>query len=233
MLYAIGEIILVVIGILIALQINNWNERKKEIALEHGYYCRILEDFELNARLITATLAEDDEKIENTRNLLISLHKGDKDKYTLLNSYLMSLRMQVFVPRKLAFNDLTSSGNLKLVSDPSMKKSLILYYGELENIEKQLEQNRDELVRRSFNYGSVTEFGLQELAYLKTSLGEEIIGLLPDVDWTRDKEHPYFLKFQDDLVFLIAMYERHKQHLTRMDEEMQKTNALLKVKCGT
>ena len=30
LLYAIGEIILVVIGILIALQINNWNELKKE-----------------------------------------------------------------------------------------------------------------------------------------------------------------------------------------------------------
>mgnify|MGYP000731225644 CR=1 FL=1 len=30
--YAIGEIILVVIGILIALQINNWNEHKKEIS---------------------------------------------------------------------------------------------------------------------------------------------------------------------------------------------------------
>jgi len=30
MLYAIGEIALVVIGILIALQINNWNEWRKE-----------------------------------------------------------------------------------------------------------------------------------------------------------------------------------------------------------
>ena len=31
--YAIGEIILVAIGILIALQINNWNERRKKAAL--------------------------------------------------------------------------------------------------------------------------------------------------------------------------------------------------------
>ena len=34
LLYAIGEIALVVIGILIALQINNWNEHRKEQAIE-------------------------------------------------------------------------------------------------------------------------------------------------------------------------------------------------------
>ncbi len=34
LIYAIGEIILVVIGILIALQINNWNERNKTKAKE-------------------------------------------------------------------------------------------------------------------------------------------------------------------------------------------------------
>jgi sensor domain CHASE-containing protein len=32
--YAIGEILLVVIGILIAIQINNWNENRKKQALE-------------------------------------------------------------------------------------------------------------------------------------------------------------------------------------------------------
>src|SRR5210317_1076892 len=42
--YAIGEIVLVVIGILIALQINNWNEQKKQDRLEKEYYCRLLED---------------------------------------------------------------------------------------------------------------------------------------------------------------------------------------------
>ena len=34
LIYAIGEIVLVVIGILIALQINNWNEDQKNKALE-------------------------------------------------------------------------------------------------------------------------------------------------------------------------------------------------------
>ena len=35
--YAIGEIVLVVIGILIALSINNWNESRKEIKLRANY----------------------------------------------------------------------------------------------------------------------------------------------------------------------------------------------------
>jgi len=35
--YAIGEIVLVVVGILIALQINNWNEYRKERLKERAY----------------------------------------------------------------------------------------------------------------------------------------------------------------------------------------------------
>jgi hypothetical protein len=36
-LYAIGEIALVVVGILIALQISNWNEQRNEKAIANGY----------------------------------------------------------------------------------------------------------------------------------------------------------------------------------------------------
>ena len=56
--YAIGEIILVVIGILIALQINNWNENRKNKIAEADYYCRILDDFEINEKLVNETSRE-------------------------------------------------------------------------------------------------------------------------------------------------------------------------------
>ena len=42
--YAIGEILLVVIGILIALQVNNWNERRKENATVKIYLKSMLVD---------------------------------------------------------------------------------------------------------------------------------------------------------------------------------------------
>ena len=43
MLYAIGEIILVVIGILIALQVNNWNEERKETSLEFNLVNKMID----------------------------------------------------------------------------------------------------------------------------------------------------------------------------------------------
>ena len=44
LMYAIGEIVLVVIGILIALSINNWNEDKQLLKLEREYLEGILDD---------------------------------------------------------------------------------------------------------------------------------------------------------------------------------------------
>ncbi|WP_149277768.1 DUF6090 family protein [Pareuzebyella sediminis] len=44
LLYAIGEIVLVVIGILIALQINNWNEKQKLAEKTQEYYGQLLDD---------------------------------------------------------------------------------------------------------------------------------------------------------------------------------------------
>ena len=42
--YAVGEIALVVIGILIALQINNWNEAQKDKELEHKMLIELVDD---------------------------------------------------------------------------------------------------------------------------------------------------------------------------------------------
>ncbi|MEJ2113639.1 MAG: DUF6090 family protein, partial [Flavobacteriaceae bacterium] len=50
--YAIGEIVLVVIGILIALQINNWNTDRKNDTIKRIYYSQILQDLEKDEALM-------------------------------------------------------------------------------------------------------------------------------------------------------------------------------------
>jgi len=54
--YAIGEIILVVIGILIALQINNWNEIQKLNSKTQEYYKQLLVDLNKDVLLVEQTI---------------------------------------------------------------------------------------------------------------------------------------------------------------------------------
>lgn len=65
LIYALGEIILVVIGILIALQINNWNEKKKEKDLAYRYYKNMILSFEKDLVKIDNYLVYIDKSIKN------------------------------------------------------------------------------------------------------------------------------------------------------------------------
>ena len=228
--YAIGEIVLVVIGILIALQINNWNERQKELKLTNVYYCRILDDFKLDKELIEKSQNQVKDHISYGKQLIIDLHNSNKGKHELLNDWLKVIRLDPYVPRKIAFDDLTSSGNLKLISNLELKNSLAEYYANLENIIMHINQNREELVRRSYPKNPV-EFGIQEFDYLNSTLGSEVLNLLPENDWIHDKENNNFLDFQNNIIFSLAMLDRHKQHLDRINEEMELPYSLLIKRC--
>ncbi|WP_158657201.1 hypothetical protein [Maribacter cobaltidurans] len=94
-----------------------------------------------------------------------------------------------------------------------MKNRLIEYNTFLENILDLLQENRNEINKRMINYESATEVGMQEFDYLKKELGKEIVQLLPSNNWKNYKNHKTFLKSQDNLVFLVAMYIRQKQYL--------------------
>lgn len=113
--YAIGEIVLVVIGILIALQINNWNEDRKirieevralrdlknEFESNHNVLMNLYEKkkfSELQNRIYIKSLVSDSLSLENK----ISLTQPDfsgfnlRVNYTILNSLLISGKLDYF-----------------------------------------------------------------------------------------------------------------------------------------
>jgi hypothetical protein len=231
--YAVGEILLVVIGILIALQINNWNDHIKNVESELNYYNRILDDFEMDKQLIVQSLEKADKRIDISKELLLELHSGTKSKNYLLNKFLVAIRGDVFVVRNVTFKDLISSGNIKLLNDIKIKNSLIQYYSELENVQIQMKQNRDENLKNIFElFNSSIEFGgIQELEYVNQILGPEILQTLKQVDWTKDKDSKYYKKFQMELLFNISMTDRAKQHLLAISNLMESPYDLLVKKC--
>ena len=231
--YAIGEIALVVIGIMIALTINNWNDQKNNKASEQIYYCRILEDFELDKQLIEELKVKADIRIESSKKTLLDLDSGAKDKHDIINQFIMAARSEVYEPRNATFKDLISSGNLKLLNDITLKNSLIQYYSELENKKLQLKQNRDEITKKIFDLVNTNvEIGaIQEFEYVHQLLGPEILQILPYNDWTKDKNSEFYKKLQLTLLFNIAMSDREKQHLSAINALMEDPYQLLVKKC--
>lgn len=121
--YAIGEIILVVIGILIALQINNWNENrlKKEASL--NYLKQIKSELVLDIEFLNDELKTS----QNSINYLNSISEGKYDNIDL--SKLLYSLSQNLSHRNFgtSYNKFLGTGNTEYIDD-DLNKNLQSYY---------------------------------------------------------------------------------------------------------
>jgi hypothetical protein len=74
--YAIGEIILLVIGILIALAVNNWNQEKKNNRLGNDYLLRIHRDLVQDTINFRNIITYNNNLREDIKGLLVTLYDG-------------------------------------------------------------------------------------------------------------------------------------------------------------
>ena len=79
LIYAIGEIILVVIGILIALSINNWNTNKINQSESKEFNQRLLNEFSGNLNLADTKIQKMDSIISSSKSILELLNKMPSD----------------------------------------------------------------------------------------------------------------------------------------------------------
>ena len=145
--YAIGEIVLVVIGILIALSINNWNENRKNNELVKVYCQQLSDDLLIDLEIIDYTINRLDEVDELGMYMLNFLNNKLEvvDTLKLKHSLLLSDNAFAFSPNQLAYDDLIQSGSINLLKDKNLKKLLGGYYT-VKSIEK---ENNDQRIRYS------------------------------------------------------------------------------------
>lgn len=128
LIYAIGEIILVVIGILIALQVNNWNELRKTDKNQEKYLSLLkvetinnLKEVEKYNKAVT--------RMNNWQKTIFSLIDGNHD--TISESYLSEAFGNVFSYtyqfryENSVLTEFKNSGELKNVKNDSIRKYLI------------------------------------------------------------------------------------------------------------
>ena len=126
-LYAIGEIVLVVIGILIALQINTWNEVKKELREEQKLLANLNDEFRENAETLDTTIKRS-EDTNKKLNILLGLF-GPKTKHDnngdRLDKAIASCLNNAYWDRtEFVLKDLENSGRLSKLSNQKLKNDL-------------------------------------------------------------------------------------------------------------
>ncbi|QCX37908.1 hypothetical protein FF125_05465 [Aureibaculum algae] len=130
--YAIGEIILVVIGILIALSINNWNEDRQATNLAKENYLNILTSLEQDSFTIKKTIERNIIGLEALRKI-IPLEKNTELlelSEENLNKYFMDVgnTSRSFIPKSGVYNLLTSNNGFDLIKSDKIKSLLINLY---------------------------------------------------------------------------------------------------------
>jgi hypothetical protein len=120
--YAIGEIILVVVGILIALQINNWNEQRKENVKEQAILKRLEKEFNTNKEQLLYKIEHRTDIIHNCTRLLEYFNEPDKATRDSILIYVSSIVPTTFDPIE---NDLVSSGSIEILKNEELKQLLV------------------------------------------------------------------------------------------------------------
>ncbi|MCA0154402.1 DUF6090 family protein [Winogradskyella vincentii] len=178
--YAIGEIILVVIGILIALQINNWNENKKNEAKLKTYILEFRNDLKLNLLIFEDEQKRAKARINNNTNLLktkdfsaIPVDSLEK----LIETFYINFDTKNFVYESFKNSQITEFGKYDSIVN-NMQVYYIWVYSELSDYVKQHNNTVDladnywryEQTDYEFSYGNDAETHYQTEQERKTKL---------------------------------------------------------------
>ena len=127
LIYAIGEIVLVVIGILIALGINNWNNEQKDKQAELKYLNQIRKSLKEND-LILKERIETDKRLLKFGDQLYSHIKTQKEiNDTIKHIFVVLLNDQMVSFNMAAFENLKNDG-LSFISNDDLKFDIINIY---------------------------------------------------------------------------------------------------------
>jgi len=138
LLYAIGEIILVVIGILIALGLNNWKENKATANIEYGYMQNLKEDLNIDIELYNGYLEKNAEIFKFIDLMVFQLSQDNfqsTSDESAFNSRIMTTKWNRVRPVERTFEQMKSSGQLKIISKQIVSDNISDYYNSIFELE--------------------------------------------------------------------------------------------------
>ena len=139
--YAIGEILLVMIGILIALQINNWNEEQKKDKRRIELIENIITDFETSKSRLLVSLNETESAIQTGKRYLnyALLEKNKVSIDTLQNLGKHAFLKILFKPAIASYETALNTGDFGLIKSRRLTEAISEFMNATEDFNRHLE----------------------------------------------------------------------------------------------
>lgn len=197
--YAVGEIILVVIGILIALQINNWNTQRHLNKEEQAILKNLKSEFSYNQQELERNI-EKAGRLKNRADSILIVFHGADNKISAERLQKLTFGLTAYAtydPSNGALNNLISSGQLNLIKNDNLRLILSKWFGEIQDVKE------DELRMMSYGDTFLEPIRLQYLSYSKESrFNKNSLALL---------EHPEFenivIRMYNAADYILENYE--------------------------
>jgi len=135
LLYAIGEIVLVVIGILIALQINTWNEERNLAKERITILQNLREDLTNDIENYQYSFMRLEDRLKVTEKVIVLFDNIPKtiDSATTARDLLVLGFIEDHNPTFSTYNEIQGSGKLALINSKKIKQALANYKSTVDN----------------------------------------------------------------------------------------------------
>jgi hypothetical protein len=231
LIYAIGEIILVVIGILIAIQLNDFNEDRKERKKELSFLQKLKDDINLDIRDLTlrdSILAVYQSNQEKGLELLLEA-KSVKDIITL--DSLIQYRWQSFAVSRKTYDEMLNTSGIYIITNRDLLNNLSDHYALIETYQ----QNFREINEDSREYYKASN--LDPFDFLKRHYREQSFDVTRiDTTWISNHNSPTYLalsRFYSHVInavngvkrrYITEILTSSKDLVAEIEQELRKNN---------
>jgi len=139
-LYALGEVVLIVLGILAALWIDNWNQERQEAKREQFYLSGLREEFQVSLLKLDTLIAVNRRNYQTSEELLKRIPEATstEDEETLSGLLIEALSYGIsYNPNYSLLKELISSGRMQILSNSELRKRLTSWESIVESIHQQ------------------------------------------------------------------------------------------------
>ncbi len=171
------ELVVVVVGIFLGLQVDSWNEARKDRVLEQQYLATLKADFQADIEEQDGAIAHAKSRAQLGRLLISSIGKGrvEGDPNEFIWAVFSSILLNYPSYKRATINDLLSTGNLQLLQDSNMKAAVAEYYTDIEYREQWKTNWREMQMAMSHTLPYLLDFDVAEAGWLRYTGGPDWI----------------------------------------------------------